>query len=154
LPDQPSPVPPNEPYPEQPLPPAATDYLDVRLMKSVRANMVRAAAIVGLVLLCSAAGFGGGYAGSSLHPGPPGPAGAVGADGPPGARGPAGPPGLQGPAGPPGLNAFPTTSTISCSTTTAFFAHTVRLPGDDFVVGFTSTGSPQYAGAMTTCTLR
>lgn len=113
---------------------------------------VRIAAIAGLVLLGAAAGFGGGVAGSALHPGSQGGPGAIGADGPPGPRGPAGPSGPPGPAGPAGSNA--TTNTISCSATAASRPHIVRSFGDDFVVGFSSTGSPLYAGATTTCTIR
>ena len=54
------------------------------------------------VILALAAGFGGGYLGTSFHLGPQGeagPMGASGSTGPPGPAGAQGPAGLQGPAG-------------------------------------------------------
>ncbi len=61
----------------------------------------RIAAYAALVLACAAAGFGGGYAGSYLHPGATGPAGPRGVEGAQGPTGSTGPAGAQGPAGQP-----------------------------------------------------
>lgn len=51
------------------------------------------------VILAAAAGFGGGYLGTSVHLGPRGEAGPAGAVGPVGQTGPVGPSGPLGPVG-------------------------------------------------------
>ncbi len=116
---------------------------------------LRIAAIGGLVLLCGAAGFGGGVAGVTMYPtltgavaGPPGPQGPAG---PPGLQGPTGLEGRQGPqgpAGPPGQDAYLGNVTILCET------HPDRpdlIVPKGWVIGFNSLGTPQYAGAITNC---
>jgi hypothetical protein len=99
----------------------------------------RVASIGVTAIIAAAAGFGGGYFGSSHIPGAPGPAGA---SGPTGATGPAGPVGAQGPSGPVGPQG-PTGPAGSVTNSLGFCVSNKGIAGEQFLP---ASGGHCYSG--------